>query len=596
MEAEPAPSKVKRKRRKGIPERLRFEVFKRDAFTCVYCGRRPPQVVLHCDHRTPQALDGPTTILNLVTACDDCNLGKGAIPLDTQQMLDRHMDDAAKLQEKRRQLKWIEEWYRELAQNDELMRSTIADHYQRHVLGWRLNPDFLNKLARLAQRNNALDCVLDAIKDLAAEHGRTEDGAFTEESARRIGEKLERISRFKISLRQLPNVSQHIDEARYIFGILRRVSTKHLDSKEVFATLDRALARGMRIADLRTLAKQSRSYRDFEESVLPVEPKPRAPMPARHEATLQVPSWPHAEFEGSETDVLEWLRAVDLNFTSALLNARFGDAHMAGRCSRAAGPFKSAVLRGLLTNRDPKEDPQTALHRVLDELDCRPPLDPLYLRLIRRGADGPGGEWVRERFGLAAMNYSLAATAYYIRFWCDGAKEIIVSSRGGPGWIIDQLERLSMPDDGDSLANVLFAPWECEMRQRYALSRFLEHTIQTTLAATGGDFPPELPGLIASIVEVHPSLHFAVDQAVDRPEAEPEPETPHVPLSQRDVRSVLVEFFVNCGGLTSRPTVDLRGQLLRLRDACAAVGVSIPGAFGSWAPAEQLLTEAMLLG
>jgi len=67
--------------RKAIPKGLRFEVFKRDQFTCQYCGAHPPAVILHVDHINPVALGGENEIDNLVAACDACNLGKGAVPL-----------------------------------------------------------------------------------------------------------------------------------------------------------------------------------------------------------------------------------------------------------------------------------------------------------------------------------------------------------------------------------------------------------------------------------------------------------------------------------------------------------------------------------
>jgi hypothetical protein len=53
-------------------------VFKRDLFTCKYCGRRPPEVVLEVDHIIPRAGGGSDDIENLVTACCDCNRGKAA--------------------------------------------------------------------------------------------------------------------------------------------------------------------------------------------------------------------------------------------------------------------------------------------------------------------------------------------------------------------------------------------------------------------------------------------------------------------------------------------------------------------------------------
>jgi hypothetical protein len=53
-----------------------MEVFKRDSFTCQYCGRKPPEVILECDHIVAVAKGGGDDMLNLTTACFDCNRGK----------------------------------------------------------------------------------------------------------------------------------------------------------------------------------------------------------------------------------------------------------------------------------------------------------------------------------------------------------------------------------------------------------------------------------------------------------------------------------------------------------------------------------------
>ena len=55
----------------------RFRVFLRDRFTCVYCGRKPPDVQLQIDHVIPKARGGDNTAQNLVTSCRECNIGKG---------------------------------------------------------------------------------------------------------------------------------------------------------------------------------------------------------------------------------------------------------------------------------------------------------------------------------------------------------------------------------------------------------------------------------------------------------------------------------------------------------------------------------------
>jgi len=59
---------------------LRFKVFMRDRFRCVACGRSPAtnlNTELHADHILAVANVGKTTLENLQTLCQDCNLGKG---------------------------------------------------------------------------------------------------------------------------------------------------------------------------------------------------------------------------------------------------------------------------------------------------------------------------------------------------------------------------------------------------------------------------------------------------------------------------------------------------------------------------------------
>jgi len=62
--------------------RQRFAALQRCGFACAYCGRRPPEVVLHVDHRVPLARGGTSADENLVAACAECNLGKGARMLE----------------------------------------------------------------------------------------------------------------------------------------------------------------------------------------------------------------------------------------------------------------------------------------------------------------------------------------------------------------------------------------------------------------------------------------------------------------------------------------------------------------------------------
>lgn len=106
-------------KRQGITPTVRFNVFKRDRFTCQYCGQSPPAVILELDHVVPVVEGGDNSSANLTTACFDCNRGKGAKQLaDAPETIGERM---AKQMELRKQ---VEAYNRFLAK--ERKRSTEA--------------------------------------------------------------------------------------------------------------------------------------------------------------------------------------------------------------------------------------------------------------------------------------------------------------------------------------------------------------------------------------------------------------------------------------------------------------------------------------
>lgn len=82
-------------RQKPIPRRLRFEILRRDNYTCRYCGASAPDATLTVDHVIPRALGGADDPTNLVTACRDCNSGKASTSPDEHIVAD--VDAAAML-------------------------------------------------------------------------------------------------------------------------------------------------------------------------------------------------------------------------------------------------------------------------------------------------------------------------------------------------------------------------------------------------------------------------------------------------------------------------------------------------------------------
>lgn len=104
----PSPHK-----RRAISEKTRFEIFKRDSFTCQYCGIQPPQAVLHIDHIIPVASGGTNVPENLITSCQSCNSGKGARSLSESSIIKLTTDRAEDAKERAKQLRMIAKAHQE---------------------------------------------------------------------------------------------------------------------------------------------------------------------------------------------------------------------------------------------------------------------------------------------------------------------------------------------------------------------------------------------------------------------------------------------------------------------------------------------------
>lgn len=122
--AEAYSSNVKRR---TIGKRLRFEVLKRDRFTCQYCGRSSDDgTELHVDHIVPVSSGGTNTTENLTTACIDCNLGKSNISLEKEHSA--HVSSRQIIQTRNRLAEII-------SAADQVfdMESGIFDDIERHI-------------------------------------------------------------------------------------------------------------------------------------------------------------------------------------------------------------------------------------------------------------------------------------------------------------------------------------------------------------------------------------------------------------------------------------------------------------------------------
>jgi 5-methylcytosine-specific restriction endonuclease McrA len=84
----PRPSIIRLQRMVPRPRNhirlTRREVFRRDNYTCQYCGKRSQELTI--DHVVPRHLGGRHTWNNVVTACATCNHRKGGRRLSEANM------------------------------------------------------------------------------------------------------------------------------------------------------------------------------------------------------------------------------------------------------------------------------------------------------------------------------------------------------------------------------------------------------------------------------------------------------------------------------------------------------------------------------
>lgn len=155
--------------RKSLGKRVRFEVFKRDSFTCQYCGQKAPDVVLHVDHITPVASGGGNDLMNLVTSCVACNLGKSNKSLKAADELDKRRGQLEVLEERREQLELLHAWHLSLADLDS-EAVTLAESLWARSIGCaneRLTDAALASLRKVIRRHG-FDLACEAISKAAA--------------------------------------------------------------------------------------------------------------------------------------------------------------------------------------------------------------------------------------------------------------------------------------------------------------------------------------------------------------------------------------------------------------------------------------------
>lgn len=248
--------------RKPISNKLRFEVFKRDSFTCQYCGKKAPDVILEVDHINPVASGGDTTILNLITSCYECNHGKGKRELSDDTVVTKQQAQLEELQAKREQLEMMFCWQKELLDLELYATKEVVAIIDKLTYPWCKTEHGIEFIKTLLSKFTPIE-IIEAYKIGISQYGQYEDGKLTEACIDKIADMVPRICYNRKRFESNPDEKQ----IYYIRGIVRNRFGRYVNWKEL-NWIKEAYKKGASLDKLQDWAAKAHNYSEWKDNLL----------------------------------------------------------------------------------------------------------------------------------------------------------------------------------------------------------------------------------------------------------------------------------------------------------------------------------------
>jgi hypothetical protein len=248
--------------RKTLSKKTRFEIFKRDSFTCQYCGKSAPDVILQVDHIMPVSKGGENEITNLITACYLCNQGKRDILLDDDAVIAKRKKQLDELQERREQIEMMYEWQSGLADLDSEQVGVVCKLFSELISGYSINENGQEYLKKVITKYG-LSEVLESLRISTNQYLELRDGKTTPESVTKAYEYIEKICRNRKRIKEKPYLADLYKASNIV-----RYKSRYYNHWQVMNILEKAYRSGADADDLIFIAQQANSYSHWENSML----------------------------------------------------------------------------------------------------------------------------------------------------------------------------------------------------------------------------------------------------------------------------------------------------------------------------------------
>lgn len=210
------------------------------------------------------AKGGDNNVLNLVTACNECNNGKSDTLLSDKQALEKTIDELALIQERKNQIEQMVAWRKQLIEDRYAAADPIVKYWEETATRFQLNETGRKAVAQLVSKFGAEE-VIESMTAAADRYLRFDpEGKVTEESWLFAYSSISRICEVRRKDRTLPGFSR----LYYCKGILRnRFNPTPHQLMRVFLELKEALEAGIQIDEIEEACKTTNSISHLREMV-----------------------------------------------------------------------------------------------------------------------------------------------------------------------------------------------------------------------------------------------------------------------------------------------------------------------------------------
>jgi hypothetical protein len=237
----------------SVSKKIRFEIFKRDSFTCQYCGCKAPDVILHADHIKPKSKGGNDDLLNLITSCFDCNMGKKNIELNDNIALNKKRKQLELLQTRKEQIDMMYNWQEELLKLENEQIEKLSKYWNKLTNNeYLLNENGKKTLKKLISKydfRDLMECMKISIDQYYDETQKGIEKAFTY---------IERI----IINHKKQKENPYLKDLYYIRGIINN-RFHYINKWKAIRILKEKYVEGIKIEQLKDIALYTKNWTEW---------------------------------------------------------------------------------------------------------------------------------------------------------------------------------------------------------------------------------------------------------------------------------------------------------------------------------------------